>query len=46
MATILAFPSRPSRKATTLERLEGNVTDVALVYKSKHGRVKIERPAT
>jgi|GEM_PF-5154914 uncharacterized membrane protein len=44
MATILAFPVASKQEGDdALERLEGNVTDVALVYRNKHGRVKIEQ---
>ncbi|HSL59502.1 MAG TPA: DUF1269 domain-containing protein [Acidimicrobiales bacterium] len=44
MATIVAF-SVPSIEAgeEALERLEGTVTDVALIYKNKNGRVKIRQ---
>jgi uncharacterized membrane protein len=44
MATIVAFPV-PSRDAgeEALDRLEGVVADAAMIYKNKHGRVKIQQ---
>jgi uncharacterized membrane protein len=44
MATIVAF-SVPSREAgeEALDRLEGVVSDAAMIYKNKHGRVKIQQ---
>lgn len=44
MATIVAF-AVDSREIgeEALEKLEGKVADVALVYKNKHGRVKIQQ---
>ena len=44
MSTIVAF-AVPSKEVgeEALEKLEGKVTDVALVYKNKHGRVKIQQ---
>jgi uncharacterized membrane protein len=44
MATIVAF-AVPSKEVgeEALDKLEGKVADVALVYKNKHGRVKIQQ---
>jgi uncharacterized membrane protein len=42
MATIIAFPVESKEQGEeALERLEGNVTDAALIYKNKRGHVKI-----
>jgi uncharacterized membrane protein len=44
MATIVAFPV-PSREAgeEALDRLEGVVSDAAMIFRNKHGRVKIQQ---
>jgi uncharacterized membrane protein len=44
MATIVAFPV-PSREAgeEALDRLDGTVTDAAMIFRNKHGRVKIQQ---
>lgn len=44
MAMIVAF-AVPSKDVgeEALDKLEGKVSDVALVYKNKHGRVKIQQ---
>ncbi len=44
MATIVAFAVENREMGEdALEKLEGKVTDVALVYKNTHGRVKIQQ---
>jgi uncharacterized membrane protein len=44
MATIVAFPVASREQGEeALDRLEGKVADVALIYKNKHGRVKIQQ---
>ena len=42
MATIIAFPVASKEQGEeALDRLEGRVTDVALIFKNKRGNVKI-----
>jgi uncharacterized membrane protein len=44
MATIVAFPVASREQGEeALDRLEGRVADAALIYKNKHGRVKIQQ---
>ena len=44
MATIVAFPVASKEQGEeALDKLEGKVTDAALIYKNKHDRVKIQQ---
>jgi len=44
MSTIVAFPvASKDQGEEVLDRLEGKVTDAAVIYKNKHGRVKIQQ---
>jgi uncharacterized membrane protein len=44
MATIVAFPVASKEQGEeALDKLEGKVADVALIYKNKHDRVKIQQ---
>lgn len=44
MPTIVAFPVASKEQGEeALDQLDGKVTDVALIYKNKHNRVKIQQ---